>query len=185
MNADTQTEIQQVIDHHYTNQHAPLIQWAWSPFFSAGFGPGWMLTAQIFGFLLGGYLVLRAVFGRMGSAITMSVIAVTPQMIGMLGLVGRDTWFLSSLMLGFGFTSEASRRSGALKHVLEFTAAFWLFFALATRQNAAPAIVVGAALLAWPYVVRWSAVAKRSGWLQVAAVVAVAFVSTVFASVHL
>ena len=148
MSADTLNQIGQVMTFDLTNQHAPLLVAVWKPFWELGAGPGWVLTGQVAAFLAGAYLALRAVFGRVASALITSVVALWPAVFGMLGYLSRDTWFASLLVLTFGLTvraAQSSRRSRPWWIAAAFVAA-WL--ALAARQNAAPAVALAVVVLA-------------------------------------
>ncbi len=183
MNADTLSEIAQATNfqgtNNYTNQHAPVLQWLWAPFYSLGFEAGFVLLAQIFSFMAGSYLLLRALLERLGAAVASVIIVASPIAVGMFALVGRDTWFISAVILGSGLVSEAYRNFGRRRHLLEVAAAASFFLALATRQNAAPAVLVGVAFLIWPYALRFGSVARRSQPAQVAVAVAAAGMLTI------
>src|SRR4051794_33730396 len=53
MNADTLTQIDQVRNGQYTNQHASLLLRLWAPFWDLGVGPGMVLTGQVIVFVAG------------------------------------------------------------------------------------------------------------------------------------
>lgn len=148
MSADTLAQIDQVRTGDFTNQHAPLLMALWRPFFEAGAGPGWVLTAQLLAFVLGSYLVLRAAFRPLGAAAVVAAVSFLPPVFGMLGYVGRDTWFTALFVLTFGLTVRSTQARWPLRWawIAAAVAAAWL--TLASRQNAAAGVVLALILLA-------------------------------------
>lgn len=148
MNADALAQIGQVRgDYPLNNHHAPLLMAVWKPFYELGMGPGWLLTVQVAGFLAGCYLVLRSVFGRLPASLIAGAITLWPSVYGVLGGLGRDTWFTALLVLTFGLVVRAAQREGRERTVWIVLAIVAAWFALAARQNAAAAIVLALAVL--------------------------------------
>jgi len=148
MSADTLAQIGQVRDLDLlNNHHAPLLMAVWKPFFELGMGPGWVLTGQVAAFLAGCYLVLRSTFGRLVSSLLASAFALWPAVYGMLGYLSRDTWFAALLVLTFGAVVRATQRGDRERTVWIVVAVVAAWLTLAARQNAAPAIVLGLAVL--------------------------------------
>jgi hypothetical protein len=147
MNADTLIEIDQVRRGRYTDQHAPILQALWHLVYGAGVGPAYVLLGQILVFMAGTALILRAVFSRIGAAVATCLVSLFPPVMGTLGLVGRDTWFTSFFVLSLGAVAVAGGRDGGRRTawLVLAVAASWL--ALAARQNAAAAVVVGLTLV--------------------------------------
>jgi hypothetical protein len=173
MNADTLTQISQVQTGRWTNQHAPILLMLWKPFFDAGAGPGWVLAGQVMVFLVGCYLVLRVVFGRITAAIAAVVVSLVPPVFGQIGLLGRDTWFIALFMLTFGLTIRAASAVGTKRIALIVAALVVAWLSLATRQNAAPAVVLPLIVVAVLVLTRWPRRANRlagSGRRRVAVV---------------
>jgi hypothetical protein len=151
MNADTLVEIYQVRFGGYTDQHAPVLQSLWHVVYDSGVGPGYILIGQVFCFIVGAYLVLRLVFRPIGAAVATVLIALSPPVFGMLGLVGRDMWFVAGLVLMLGAVASIVRFTGRRRLVALVVALLAGWVALAARQNAAAGVVVAAVLLvgAW------------------------------------
>jgi hypothetical protein len=148
MNADTLTQIIQLKTGLISDQYTPVLENLWRPLFLGGFGPGWVLTGQLMVFVGGAYLILRLVFGRLAAAILVAFVCVTPMAFGELGLVGRDTWFLSLLVGSFGTTVRvfSTRGRERLAWVAATLVLTWL--ATASRQNAAASSFIPLALIA-------------------------------------
>jgi hypothetical protein len=148
MSADTLAQIEQVRTGEFTNLHAPLLMWIWRPFYlHLGAGPGWVLMAQLLTFVIGTYLVLRAAFRPVGAGAAAALICCFPPVFGMLGYVGRDTWFTALLVLTFGLIVRAGqvRWPGQAAWMGAALVVAWL--ALASRQNAVPAVAIACILL--------------------------------------
>lgn len=129
----------------FTNQHSALLAALWYlPYNHLDAGPGWVLVAQVATFVLGAYLVARVAFGRWGAAITAAALSLSPMLVGPLGYVSRDTWFTSLTLLTFGLVVRAAQGppERRTRHLVLAAVAGWL--ALASRQNAAAAIVLAA-----------------------------------------
>jgi hypothetical protein len=142
MSADTLTQIAEASGEIPVNdQHAALLVWLWSLVWPV-VTPGIVLALQVATFLLGAYLIARAAFGRLGASIVSGLLALSPVMIGNLGVLSRDTWFTSLLLLGFGLAIASLRYQGRARGWAFAGASTAAFFCLAARQNAAPAVVV-------------------------------------------
>lgn len=148
MNIDVLSEIQEVASGQFTNQHAPLLHALWNPLWQLGIGPGAVLMAQIVAFVVGSYLVLRAVFPRIPAAVVVAVIALAPPLFSDLGSMQRDVWFTALLVLTFGLVVRASQLPWPRRgHLLVLAvAAAWL--TLAARQNAVAAVVCACVVIA-------------------------------------
>jgi hypothetical protein len=86
LNADTLNELSEVMSGTLTDHHSPIPIGIWHLFWGAGFGPGWVLVAQVSCFVLGAYLLMRSVFARFGAAIA-TELTLLLQAYGQLGLV--------------------------------------------------------------------------------------------------
>ena len=93
-------------------------------------------------FTCGCYLVLRTTLSPLASAGVTAFISLAPPVLGSLGYLGRDTWFIALLVLTTGAVVRASRTTGRRRSawILVSVAAAWL--TLASRQNAAAAVVM-------------------------------------------
>jgi hypothetical protein len=142
MNADTLIQIDQASGGTpITDHYATILIWAWSLVWPLGIHPGAILLVQTLAFLVGSYLVLRAAFTPLWSAWIAALVSLWPAVFGNLGLLGRDEWFLSLLLLSFGFVIWAARRPEQRGLALALAGAS-VFLCLAARQNAAAAAVV-------------------------------------------
>ncbi len=145
MNADTLIQIDQASDGTpITNHYAPILVWLWSLVWPLGVRPEVLLVLQTAGFLAGTYLILRAVLRPLAASVGAALIAFWPAVFGHLGLVGRDTWFLTLLVLSFGLLALALRRPGAPARWPLVLAAATMFLCLAARQNAVTSVVIAA-----------------------------------------
>ena len=154
MNADTLVEISEIRSGTYSNQYAPILEAIWHPFYQAGFGPGWVLTAQLGLFVWGAFVLLRRWFSSLAAACVVAVISLAPQAFGELGLVGRDTWFLSLLVVCFACVSRALTAEGHQRRAWAGGALLAAWLTLASRQNAAASVFLPLAVLAGPWVAR-------------------------------
>jgi hypothetical protein len=148
MNTDTLNEIGATKTGFYTNQYSPILEWLWHPFYKLGVGPGWILTGQVAMFVGGSYVLLRRAFRPLGAALAVLIITITPQVYGELGLVGRDTWFLSFVVACFACTSKAFETRGRRRIGWVVGAVAFAWLAQAARQNAVTSIFVPLAMIA-------------------------------------
>ncbi len=144
INVDSVSQIQETDKAAFTNRHAPLLLALWYPLFKLGLGLGFVLLAQVAVFALGGYIVLRVALGRVAATTTTAFICFWPPVFGMLGSVGRDAWFTALMLLTYGLCARAAQRSWPLRARWLALAAVALWLALASRQNAAPAMLPAA-----------------------------------------
>ncbi|MQA76182.1 MAG: hypothetical protein GEU88_17925 [Solirubrobacterales bacterium] len=153
MNADTLVQISQVRgDAPINDQHTPILLFLWKLGWPLGVRPGVLLLIQAAVFLIGSYLVLRVALRPLGASIAAALVALSPPVLGQLGLLGRDTWFVCLLVLTFGLIALAARRPGRPATWPLVLAAVAAFLCLAARQNAAPAVaiaVIAVAFLLW------------------------------------
>jgi hypothetical protein len=156
MSADTLAQIDQVRTGDFTNQHATLLMVLWRPFYlHLDAGPGWVLTGQLLAFVIGSYLVLRAVFRPISAAAVTAAVCLVPPVFGMLGYLGRDTWFTVLLVLTFGLIVRATRVSWPARGAWMGAALVAAWLTLAARQNAVPAVAIACILLAGLLLARW------------------------------
>lgn len=150
MNADTLNQISQASGIAAINdQHTPVLLFLWKLGWPLGLRPGVLLAIQVAVFLAGTYLVLRVALRPLAASIGAALVALSPPVLGQLGLLGRDTWFACALVVAFGLLALSARRSGPPASWPLALAALAAFLALAARQNAAPAIVVFAVAAAF------------------------------------
>jgi hypothetical protein len=163
MNVDTLYQINEIVHGDFTNQHAPVLEALWKPFYDLGIGPGGVLVGQVLAFLAGGYLILRAALRRIPAAVIVAAIALFPPVFLMLGTLMRDTWFtaLLVLMTGLAIRAVGSAPRYRVAWVVATIVVAWL--TLAARQNAAPAVAPIGIVLA--YVLLGEA---RSSWRRLA-----------------
>jgi hypothetical protein len=162
LNIDTVAEIKEAASGDFTTRSAPLLLALWHPFYGLGFGPGTVFVAQVVTFVIGAYLVLRAALRPLGAAAVTSFIVVWPPVLGNLASVQRDTWFIALLLLAFGLVVRACERDWPVRGRYLVAATVAAAFALASRQNAAPAVVIVCIAIAALYLEhsrpRWSVV---------------------------
>jgi len=151
MSSDTLLMISQAAgDAPISDQHSPLLIWLWSLGWPIGLRPGAILVLQVGVFMVGAYLVARAAFSRLGSAVAASLIAISPPVLGYLGTLSRDAWFIGLLLVCFGLLIRALRVDAVQAKRSLVLCAVAAVLCLATRQNAAAAVfLVAVALAAW------------------------------------
>jgi hypothetical protein len=174
MNADSFANFGEIVSGDYTNWRAPLLNAIWHPFWLDGFGPGFVLAGQGVAFMFGTYLLMRAAFGPLGASVAAAAVAFSPAVLGMLGGVGRDTWYAALLVVAFGACARAAAHERARRWAWLVVALVAAWLALAARQNAAAAVVVVAGVIAVLALPRLAAPAAR--WRRLAGVVAGAVV---------
>lgn len=167
MSNDTLTQVQMAASGRYGNQHAPLLSALWRPFFELGMGPGWVLLGQLVTFAAGSYLVLRAAMSPAWAAGVAALVMLSPVTFGHLGYLNRDVWFTAFTLLAFGCAVGSARDPGHRRRWIGLAlVACWL--ALASRQNAASAVVLVLGALAALSIA--PGVARRRAWIVAAAV---------------
>lgn len=150
MNADALAQIGAIEHGTFSNKYAPLLQAIWYPFFHLGVGPGWVLAGTLLVCAGGAFVVLLSVARPILAALGTALVILSPQAFGLLGLIGRDAWFLAASLVMFAalvLLERGGRHRVAL--VVLAVAGGWL--ALAARQNAAPVVLVGYVCVAWSY----------------------------------
>jgi hypothetical protein len=151
MNADTLSQIDQMRTGQYNDQLAPILDAFWQPFYRNGFGPGWVLTAQLLVFVAGAFSLLRRQFPPLVAAIVVVLISLSPQAFGELALVGRDAWFLSLFVATFAFVDLALATGGSRRLACTVCALVFAWLTIASRQNAVTAVFLPLGVLAAPF----------------------------------
>jgi hypothetical protein len=167
MNADSLTETNSIARGEFTRQFAPLLEMIWKPFWELGIRPGWVLLLQVVVFVIGSYLVLRSAFRPIGAAVAVALVALSPPVLGNLGTVMRDTWFIALLLLTFGLLVRASQRQWPVRgrYLALAIAAAWL--TLATRQNGAAAALIACIAIAGLWLAHWRELARPTGRVRI------------------
>jgi hypothetical protein len=149
MNADSLNQISQANgDSPLYDQYAPLLNWLWRQLWPVGLRPGLVLALQVAALLVGSYLTLRSAIRPLAASIGAALVAAFPPVLDQLPLLGRDAWFCSTLVLGFGLIALAARSGDRPARWPLILAAVALLVSLASRQNAAPAVLCAATLAA-------------------------------------
>ena len=146
MSPDSFTEIAQADTGVFNNQHAPLLTALWYPLYQLGFGPGWILLAQVAAVASGSYLLLRSALEPKAAALVAALIMISPVVFGMLGYFSRDVWFTAFVLLAFGSAVRFVREDRRTVWLVIGVASCWL--ALAARQNAPPVVVLALGIFA-------------------------------------
>ena len=167
MNFDLLFQLNEIRNSDFTNQHAPVLEAIWKPFYDLGAGPGAVVFVQAITFLGGGYLVLRAAFRRIPSALALAAISFYPPVFLMLGTLIRDTWFTSALVLTVGLAIRVVQAEPRHRLAWAIATAGAVWLTLAARQNAASALAPICILLVYLLLP-----AIRSTWRRVAAATA-------------
>lgn len=166
----------------YTNWWSPLFEWAWHLPYKWGFGPGWMLTAQVAGMCAGIYLLLRIVIPRGWAAVLTALIALSPPVFSQTILLGRDMWFMSTALLTFGCAARAIAAIGGRRVAWLVAAVIAAWLAQAARQNAISVLFFAFAFVVWALLAElgdagpWRRV-RAGRWRAVAAIGAAAVMS--------
>ena len=147
MSADSLAQYLEAREGGFNNQHAPLLVMLWwLGYHTVNAGPGWVLVLQVSACLSGCYLLLRTLLRPWIAATVTAVIALLPQVYGMLGYVSRDMWYTGLLLLTFGMVARAGQRTGRVRIAWLIGAVVAAWLTLASRQNAAPSVVIALAL---------------------------------------
>jgi hypothetical protein len=148
-NADTTGQIFQLKTFDFTDWHSPLLMAAWRPWYDLGFGPGWLLGFTIV--VVGGatYVVYRLGLSRLPAALAAGATVLYAPDLGMLGLLGRDAWFLGAILGCWACLVQAIRPPGRARTA--WLAAAWLLALamVAARQNAVVCLPVVAGAMVW------------------------------------
>jgi hypothetical protein len=147
-NADTATQIAQLKSFHFTDWHSPLLMAAWRPFYDLGFGPGWLLAVTIVVVGAGIYGILRLGLARVPAAAAAGAIVLYAPELGMLGLLGRDAWFLGAVLGCWAALARATGPPGRARTAWLGVAVVFAIAMVAARQNA----VVCLPVVAWAVV---------------------------------
>jgi len=150
MNVDTLGTIAFVRTGVIGDQLSPVLTWAWrQAYLATGAGPGVVLVLQTTALAAGLYLVLRAAFGRIAASILAVLVLVAPPAFGLVGLIGRDAWFVSGCLLATGLGVGAVRWAGRSRRAAIVGGVAAALVAVAARQNgftAVAPIMVGLAV---------------------------------------
>lgn len=159
-NTDTGVMVEQMQARRYDDVWAPFITWIWQPLYSLGMGAGWVMLGQVVVMALSVGVVLRrlGVRGAWAPPLTFAL-CISPVFYASAISVMRDTWFLCSLLVAIGCVLSPPRRRTMVLLVVA------VVLAIASRQNAAPAVAVVVAWGAW----RWGPWAGRRRLLATAA----------------
>ena len=141
INADISAMLQGIDDGAITNWHAPLLQFAWTPFHKLGVGIGPIFLGQTVLAFIAFWLICESLqLSRRGCTVVAAVLCLNPIGYGFLTSVIRDTWFAVFWLLALA-SVRTPRVSGYRR--LAVVASF-CFLAFAARQNG---IVIAPALL--------------------------------------
>lgn len=137
VNGDTLAQIQQIETDFYNDWFAPLLDAMWSIPYNLGLELVVVLVLQVGALLSGLYLLARAFLPRLGASLAASFVLLTPPVLGQVGLLGRDVWFVALMVLAAGCLTRAGARGRAgLAWLVLFAVAVLL--GTAARQNALP-----------------------------------------------
>ena len=143
MNGDSLYELDQVAGNlDVTDHHTPILLWIWHLLWPLGLRPGVVLVLSTVAAIAGSYLLARAAFSRLAAALVASGVAFAPSVIGNLGLLGRDVWFLDLLLLTGGLLVLAQRSSGRARTLALVGSLVAAFFCVASRQNALAVVAI-------------------------------------------
>lgn len=151
MSNDSLVQVEQAASGTYTDQLAwPLIV-LWHPLFNLGFGPGYVLTAQVTALVLGIYLLLRSTLRHRAAAVITPLILLVPPVLSMAIFLSRDTWCATALLIAVASAAHLVAETRQ-RHRRWLLAGFALGVGvvLASRQNgvlaALPVVCVTAML---------------------------------------
>jgi hypothetical protein len=155
IDGDTLDTLREVRSGVIGDQRSTVFTWFWHwGYRLTGVGPGPVLLVQTAALLLGLYLVLRAVYSRLVAAVLATGIAVAPPTVGFVGLVGRDAWFVSAVLVAAGALVAAVRWEGRRRTAALAIGVIGLGAAGAARQNGLTAILPLAGALLLPLAAR-------------------------------
>jgi len=133
------------------DQLSAVLIWVWRQVYRmTGAGPETVLVVQTAALTAGVYLVLRAAFGRVAASVLAILVLLAPPTFGLVGLVGRDGWFVSCCLVATGLAVGALRWDGRRRQAAIAGGMLAAAVAIAARQNGftavAPILVALAAL---------------------------------------
>ena len=164
-NTDTAVMVEQIRARRYDDVWSPFITWIWQPFYAIGIGAGWLMLGQVVVIALSVGVVLRrlGVPGAWAPPLTFAL-CVSPVFYASAISVMRDTWFLCALLVAIGCVLSAPRRRTVVLLVVA------VVLAIASRQNAAPAIAIVVVWASW----RWG---KWGGRARIVAAISAGIVA--------
>lgn len=186
MSNDTLTQISLVRSGQYTDWHAALLLILWRPFWLLGVGPGLVTWASTVAFVAGLYLIVRSAWSRSASIAATVLLCAYPPVLGHIGYLGRDQWFMALFLLSVGALLRLARAPSARWRLVWMVLGFvWVWLMVASRQNALPVagiLFAGAAATAGPWrrLGRFDRTTGGRGRTVLARVVRVAAAFTVF-----
>lgn len=142
MSADTLSQIGAARTGNISDHHTPILIWLWHAVWPLGLRPATVFVLQVVIFIPALYLILRGVFTRTWATLVTVAICFSPPVYGMLGYLSRDMWFTTTLLLAFGLLVRASQRPWATGRWYVLASLLSAFACLASRQNAAPAVLL-------------------------------------------
>lgn len=152
VNGDTVVHLEQIETGAYDDWLSPVLDALWSVPYDLGLRLVPVLMAQVGALIAGLYLLARLFLPRVASAIASSAILLSPPVLSLGGVLGRDTWLAALMLLAAGCLGRcvtADRRTGAVT----WTIAFVVLVVLGTsaRQNSWPFtfLLLGTAGVAW------------------------------------
>ena len=158
LDGDSLATIRQIRTGAIGDQYSAVLNWIWRQIYRVTkMGPGFPLLATTLGMGTGLYLVLRAGYRRLAASVLAGLLLLAPPTFGFVGLVGRDMWFVASLVLAVGLLVGSTRWTGRAR-VLALSGA-WVMVctAIAARQNGFAAALPVAVALSVPLYGAWRA----------------------------
>ena len=143
MNADTILQYNTTQGGRLDDWYAPVLQQLWDAGVAVGLGaPTDVLFAQTLALTLGMYLVLRAAASRVVAALVSVALIFAPPVLAQVMLLGRDTWLACLVTLQAGCSIRWARTPGWRGRAWLAASLASGFLAVASRQNAAPLVLV-------------------------------------------
>ena len=142
MSGDTIMQISQLHTGRFTDYHSPVLMSLWRLVWFIIPGTWYVLCAAVSLFVLATYVLLGIAFDRRGALLATTAITLSPLVLGYLGVLSRDTWYLALTLSAFAALAKAVAEHGRRQIVLAASALAFSGLAMAARQNGFPVVLV-------------------------------------------
>jgi hypothetical protein len=174
-NADTRSQVGELRSFDFTDWHSPALMALWRPWYDLGFGPGWLVALTIAVVAVSSYTIFRLSWERVPAALAAAATLAYAPVLGVLGVVGRDAWFVALVLGCWACLARGSARPpGRARTAWLAAAAVACVLAVAARQNGLVIVPVVAAAVVWLYRLDRPRASTRSAGARAAGTLAAA-----------
>lgn len=142
MSADSLVQVSQVRAGRFNDMHSPLLLSLWHVIWTIVPGTWYVLAGCAAVFVAALSALLRAAFAPVAATLMGAALTISPMLLGFLGVIGRDTWFMALTTAAFGALMVAVGQNGRRQVVTLGIGATFAFLAMAARQNGIPVLFV-------------------------------------------